>query len=110
MLAHDLEESRVVLNRLKYYSDLNNFDNIAKIIERLPFDSQKRWLRFAAVIEDDRREPSSEDLVYFVQGEERVVQSFGSLLKKGHSIISRVSVRCLKKTMGLKLSSGGPQK
>ena len=85
MLAHDLEESRVVLNllnHLKYYSDLNNFDNIAKIIERLPFDSQKRWLRFAAVIEDDRREPSSEDLVYFVQGEERVVQSFGSLLKK----------------------------
>jgi len=31
VLAHDLEESRVVLNRLKYYSDLNNFDNIAKI-------------------------------------------------------------------------------
>ena len=69
MLAHDLEESRVVLNHLKYYSDLNNFDNIANIIERLPFDLQKRWLRFAAAIESYRREPSFEDLVYFVQGE-----------------------------------------
>jgi len=92
MLAHDLEESRVALNHLKYYSDLNNFDNIAKIIERLPFDLQKRRLQLAAAIEGDRREPSFEDLVYFVQGEARVVQSsYGSLLKKGQSNISRVS-------------------
>ena len=86
MLAHDLEESRVVLNllnHLKYYSDLNNFDNIAKIIERLPFDLQKRWLRFAAAIEGDRRKPSFEDLVYFVQGESRVVQSSYGSTQKG---------------------------
>ena len=70
MLAHNLDDSV-----LRCYSDLNNFGSIAKIVERLPFDLQKRWLWFAAAKEGDRRKPSFEDIVRFVQGEARIFLS-----------------------------------
>jgi len=50
-LAHQLEECSTVLQYLNYYADLNNFDNIKRIIERLPFDLRKGWLRVSASIE-----------------------------------------------------------
>jgi len=48
-LAHQLEECSTVLQYLNYFADLNNFDNIKRII--VPFDLRKGWLRVSASIE-----------------------------------------------------------
>ena len=74
-LAQELEECNTTLRFMKYYSDVNNFDNIAKIVGRLSFSMQSRWLRFAASLEKQDREPSFEDLVGFVKNESEIAKS-----------------------------------
>ena len=41
-LAHEVQECAITLSHLNYYADLNNFDNIAKIINRLFYSTQSR--------------------------------------------------------------------
>ena len=84
-LAQELEECNTTLRFMKYYSDVNNFDNIAKIVGRLSFSMQSRWLRFAASLEKQDREPSFEDLVGFVKNESEIAKSSysGVLFKTG---------------------------
>jgi len=36
-LVRDVEEYNVTLSHLKYFSDLNNFESIVKIFQRLPY-------------------------------------------------------------------------
>ena len=82
-LAQDLEECNATLQYIKYYSDVNNFDNIAKIVGRLSFRLQARWLRFAASVEKQDREPTFEDLVTFVREEAEIARSsYSSVLFK----------------------------
>jgi len=68
-LSHDLEEWDVTLNHLGYYANLNNFDNLTKIVELLPFELQRRWLRYATAIEEDGLEAPFSDLERFVKDE-----------------------------------------
>ena len=74
-LARDVEECNVTLSHLKYFSDLNNFENIFKIVQRLPFDPKRRWLRMAAKFEQARQEASFADLVTFVSQEAEVMKT-----------------------------------
>jgi len=48
---------------------LNNFDNLTKIVELLPFELQRRWLRYATAIEEDGLEAPFSDLERFVKDE-----------------------------------------
>jgi len=74
-----------MLNHLGYYADLNNFDNLTKIIERLPFELQRRWLRYATAVEEDGLEASFSDLARFVKDEALVVNSScGRIFKEQH--------------------------
>ena len=43
--ARKIEECLVTLTHLNYFSDLNSFENIARIVRRLPFSLQTRWTR-----------------------------------------------------------------
>ena len=74
-LAQEVQECEITLSHLNYYADLNNFDNIAKIINRLPYSMQSRWIRSSAFIERGGRDPSFSDLVKFVKEEAEVVRS-----------------------------------
>ena len=74
-LAQEVQECEITLSHLNYYADLNNFDNIAKIINRLPYSTQSRWIRSSAFIERGGRDPSFSDLVKFVKEEAEVVRS-----------------------------------
>ena len=52
-LAQILEDCSTTLEHLHYFSDLNCFENLVKIICRLPAALQTRWLRSAAKIEEE---------------------------------------------------------
>ena len=74
-LSQKLEECSTTLEHLHYFSDLNCFENIAKIVRRLPASLQTRWLRFSAAIESEGREPNFVDLKRFVLNEANIVKS-----------------------------------
>ena len=74
-LAQKVQECEITLSHLNYYADLNNFDNIAKIINRLPYSTQSRWIRSSVLIERNGHDPSFSDLVKFVKEEAEVVRS-----------------------------------
>jgi len=54
---------------------LNNFDNLTKIVERLPFELQRRWLHYTTAVEEDGLEAPFSDLARFVKDEALVVNS-----------------------------------
>ena len=56
------------------------FENISKIVRRLPFDLQSRWLRISAGVEQDAREPDFADLKRFIVKEADVVKSYANSL------------------------------
>ena len=91
--ARDVEECNVTLSHLKYFSDLNNFENIFKIVQRLPFELKLRWLRMAAKVEQARHEASFADLVTFVKQEAEVMKTlYAKLLDRSKKNFSSFSV------------------
>ena len=74
-LAQRLEECNTTLEHLNYFSDLNCFQNIAKIVQKLPFAMQSQWLRFASNIERDGHEPNFSDLKRFIVNKADVAKS-----------------------------------
>ena len=57
-LARDLEECELIFRELKLHSDINNFEAIGKVIKRLPYPLQNRWVRIAVEIEKTGEEPT----------------------------------------------------
>ena len=74
-LAQRLEECNTTLEHLNYFSNLNCFQNIAKIVQRLPLAMQSQWLRFASSIERDGHEPNFTDLKRFIVNKVDVAKS-----------------------------------
>ena len=83
-LAQKLEECCTTLEHLHYFSDLSCFENLVKIIRRLPSALQTIWLRSAAKIEEEGREPRFSDVRKFVAKEAIVVKSsYAPAINKG---------------------------
>ena len=74
-LARDLEEYELTFRQLNLHSRIDNFDAIGKIVQRLPYDLQNRWIRKASKIECTGEEPTISDLIQFVKEEAEVVKS-----------------------------------
>ena len=74
-LARELEECNITLSQLKYASYLNNLEIMTRVVKRLPYQSQTRWIRRAADIERTGEDPTFEDLVCFVKAEAEVARS-----------------------------------
>ena len=74
-LAHDLEECEFTFRCLNLHSYVNNFDNIVKIVNRLPYSIRTRWVRAAAESGKRGCEPSFNDLVEFVKNEAEIAKS-----------------------------------
>ena len=66
------------MQHLNFYADLDNFENLTKIIKRLPFASQTCWLRIAADIKKRGFDPKFDDVVNFVKEEAEVARSLFS--------------------------------
>ena len=83
-LAQKLEECSTTLEDLHYFSDLDYFENLLKIIRRLPSALHTRWLRSAAKIEGEGREPRFSDVQKFVAKKAVVVKfSYAPAISKG---------------------------
>jgi len=80
---------------LGYYADLNNFDNVIKIVECLPFQHQQHWLRYATAIEEDGLEVSFSDLARFVEDEAMVVNSSYAQIFKERSHNREPRFQCI---------------
>ena len=80
---------------LGYYADLNNFDNVTKIVECLPFQHQQHWLRYATAIEEDGLEVSFSDLARFVEDEAMVVNSSYAQIFKERSHNREPRFQCI---------------
>ena len=74
-LSRDLEECDIILKHLNFHADLDNCENLTKIIKRLPFASQTRWLRIAADIEKRGLDPKFDDVVNFGKEKAKVARS-----------------------------------
>ena len=80
--AQSIEECYTTLNHLGYQSNLNSFENILKIVRRLPYNMQNRWLRRSSEIERKGLEAGFEDLKEFICSEAEVSKSsYASALK-----------------------------
>ena len=79
-LARDLEECDLTFRQLNLHSRIDNFDAIGKIVQRLPYDLQNRWICKASKIESTGEEPTINDLIQFVKEEAEVVKSAYSKL------------------------------
>ena len=60
---------------MKLHSDINNFEAIGKVIKRLPYPLQNRWVRIAAEIKKTGEELTIVDLVKFVKDKAEIVKS-----------------------------------
>ena len=74
-LARKIEECYTTLAHLNNFSDLNCFENISKIVRRLPFDLQSQWLRISASVEQEGCKPDFTNLKRFIAKEANVVKS-----------------------------------
>ena len=89
-LSKGIEECEVTLESLRFQSNLNNYEIMAKIIKRLPFSSQSRWLRVAANIERHGEDPQFTDLVKFDKEEAEVAKcSFAGILHQKSNRFSK---------------------
>ena len=83
-LAEKLEECSSTLEHLHYFLDFNCFENLVKIIRRLPAALQTRWLCSAAKMEEEGRESRFSDVRKFVAKEAVVVKSsYAPMINKG---------------------------
>ena len=73
-LSRDLEECDITLKHLNFHPDLDNFENLTKIIKRLPFASQTCWLKIAADIEKRGLDPKFNDVVNFGKEKAKVAR------------------------------------
>ena len=91
-LVHELDECDTTLSHLRYHADLNNIENLFKVIEQLPDELQNRWLRYATAIEQDGVEACFADLAQFVKDEALIVNSaFGRVFKGRQSKAGKVA-------------------
>ena len=74
-LARELEKCNITFSQLRYASYLNNLEIMTRVVLRLPYQSQARWIRYAADIKKIGEDPTFEDLVCFVKPEAEVARS-----------------------------------
>ena len=66
-LSLDMEKCEITLSQLGFVSDINNTENLRKIVKRLPMYLRSRWVVFASSLIEMGREPAFSDLLKFIQ-------------------------------------------
>ena len=83
-LAREMEKCEITLSKLGFNSDINNTDNLKRIVSRLPVHVQGRWADKAdMLLQEEMREPDFSDLSKFIKKRARVASSvYGLELSK----------------------------
>ena len=74
-LALDMQNCQITLSQLGFVSDVDNSENLRKIVRRLPLHLITKWADIAYTIYEIGREPSFLDLSKFVDERARVASS-----------------------------------
>ena len=74
-LALDMQKCQMTLSQLGFVSDMDNSENLRRIVRRLPMHLRSRWAEIAHSIFELGREPSFMDLTKFIDERSRVASS-----------------------------------
>ena len=66
-LSMQMDRCLLTLEQMGYEADLNNCDNLLKIVRRLPLHLRSKWVDRADMIIESGIEPSFSDLVNFIE-------------------------------------------
>ena len=66
-LSLDMEKCQITLSQLGYMSDINNTENLRKIVRRLPMNIRAKWADQASRLIEQGSEPAFKDLLAFIQ-------------------------------------------
>ncbi|XP_060602645.1 uncharacterized protein LOC132755746 [Ruditapes philippinarum] len=74
-LALDMQRCHMTLSQLGFVSDVNNSENLRRIVRRLPMHMRTKWADIAHTIYECGKEPRFFDLLKFVEERSRVACS-----------------------------------
>lgn len=74
-LSLEMQKCEITLSQLGFTSDINNSDNIRKIVRRLPMHMRVKWADIAHGITETGREARFSDLVKFIEQRSCVASS-----------------------------------
>ena len=83
-LALEMQKCEITLSKLGFASDVNNTENLRRIVKRLPMHLRAKWVDVAHSINEPAsgrlgREPTFSDLAKFVDEKSRVASSMYGL-------------------------------
>ncbi|CAG2201460.1 unnamed protein product [Mytilus edulis] len=71
-LSLDMQKCEITLSQLGFISDIDNSDNLRKIVKRLPMHLRVKWVDIAHSITESGREPRFTDLTKFIDQKSRI--------------------------------------
>lgn len=74
-LSLEMQKCEITLSRLGFASDVDNSENLRRIVKRLPMHMRVKWVDIAHSINESGREPRFSDLAKFVDEKSRVASS-----------------------------------
>jgi len=66
-LSLDMEKCQITLSQIGFVSDIDNTENLRKIVRRLPMHLRSKWAERASALIENSSEPRFNDLLKFVQ-------------------------------------------
>ncbi|CAC5413504.1 unnamed protein product [Mytilus coruscus] len=74
-----MQKCEISLSQLGFISDIDNSDNLRKIVKRLPMHLRVKWVDVAHSITESGREPRFTDLTKFIDQKSRIAASMYGL-------------------------------
>ncbi|CAG2214645.1 unnamed protein product [Mytilus edulis] len=74
-----MQKCEITLSQLGFISDIDNSDNLRKIVKRLPMHLRVKWVDIAHSITESGREPRFTDLTKFIDQKSRIAASMYGL-------------------------------
>ena len=74
-LAHSMRQALGTLQSIGYEADLNNSENLRKIVRRLPNPFRAKWVEVVDKILQSNREPNLSDLTEYIEHRARVINN-----------------------------------
>ena len=74
-LAHSMRQALGTLQSIGYEADLNNSENLRKIVRRLPNPLRAKWVEVVDKILQSNREPNFSDLTEYIEHRARVINN-----------------------------------
>lgn len=75
LLADKMRRCELTLNQMGYRADINNTENLRKIVRRLPIHIRGKWVDRADVLIENGIEPNFLDLTKFIENKARVANT-----------------------------------